>query len=461
MSIRTRNLVLTLACLALVAFALRTDGLSEGTRTALITAAFAFITGLWMHSGRGGGGGGLLVPLACAAQLAYGCQGGGVHWNGWRGAPAPQEAPGAQFAAGHIALIPQASSPIPSGTAGLYAKSSDSYPRLVDTAGVEYIAGTAWRVRQSAGTPGAVATGDLWYDTGTNTLLYRDNSGSVTLANGAGYLALAGTQTVTGDKTFTGALVLPAAASPAQTADASIVWDSDDNLLTVGDGAGRKTMCDLTTAQTLTNKTLTAPVLGGTVTGTYTLGGTPTIPASGLSGQVAIAAGGTGAATTSQNYVFAGPTSGSGAPSFRALVAGDLPAGGSFAAAFSGSTTDTSTFGLMVTSYLPSPGSTSALPNAQRTLHIVTRTGTISHLVASIKTAPGGSDTVILTAQKSSDMGATWSDTTLTCTITGAATSCTDTSHTPAVALYDWLAFKLVSSGNTAAGPIAVGAEVN
>lgn len=35
-----------------------------------------------------------------------------------------------------------------------------------------------------------------------------------------------------------------------------------------------------TNTQTLTNKTLTAPVLGGTVTGTYTLGGTPTFPSS-------------------------------------------------------------------------------------------------------------------------------------------------------------------------------------
>lgn len=34
----------------------------------------------------------------------------------------------------------------------------------------------------------------------------------------------------------------------------------------------------LTGTQTLTNKTLTAPVLGGNITGTYSLGGTPTIP---------------------------------------------------------------------------------------------------------------------------------------------------------------------------------------
>jgi hypothetical protein len=42
-------------------------------------------------------------------------------------------------------------------------------------------------------------------------------------------------------------------------------------------------------AQTLTNKTLTAPVLSGSVTGTYTLAGTPTIPASGLTGTITLA----------------------------------------------------------------------------------------------------------------------------------------------------------------------------
>jgi hypothetical protein len=44
-----------------------------------------------------------------------------------------------------------------------------------------------------------------------------------------------------------------------------------------------------------------------------------------VSGTLPITNGGTGATSTSQNYVFAGPTSGSGAPSFRALASGDVP----------------------------------------------------------------------------------------------------------------------------------------
>ena len=44
-----------------------------------------------------------------------------------------------------------------------------------------------------------------------------------------------------------------------------------------------------------------------------------------VSGTLPITNGGTGATSTSQNYVFAGPTSGSGTPSFRALASGDIP----------------------------------------------------------------------------------------------------------------------------------------
>jgi hypothetical protein len=51
-------------------------------------------------------------------------------------------------------------------------------------------------------------------------------------------------------------------------------------------------------------------------------GQNPTIS---LTGIVPIANGGTGASSTGADFVFAGPTSGSGALSFRALVAGDIP----------------------------------------------------------------------------------------------------------------------------------------
>ena len=67
-----------------------------------------------------------------------------------------------------------------------------------------------------------------------------------------------------------GTVLLPVTATPAQTAEGSVAWDSDDNLLTVGDGSSRKVMADTTTAQTLTNKTLTAPIIA-TISNTGTL----------------------------------------------------------------------------------------------------------------------------------------------------------------------------------------------
>jgi hypothetical protein len=66
----------------------------------------------------------------------------------------------------------------------------------------------------------------------------------------------------------------------------------------------------------LTNLTVTNAI-SGSVTGT----------AANVTGTVAVANGGTGTSTASPNVVFAGPTSGSttAAPSFRALVAADIP----------------------------------------------------------------------------------------------------------------------------------------
>lgn len=95
------------------------------------------------------------------------------------------------------------------------------------------------------------------------------------------FVQLDGAQTITGDKTFSGtttisgtlatsgtlsfsgagALVLPTSATPAQTAEGSVVWDSNDDLLTVGTGSTRKTFVDLDSTQTLSGKTLSGAVL--------------------------------------------------------------------------------------------------------------------------------------------------------------------------------------------------------
>lgn len=77
-----------------------------------------------------------------------------------------------------------------------------------------------------------------------------------------------------------GTVLLPAVASPAQTVDGSVVWDSDDNLLTVGTGSTRKTMIDTDSTQTLTNKTLTSPALTTPSFSSIVNTGTITLPTS-------------------------------------------------------------------------------------------------------------------------------------------------------------------------------------
>ena len=76
---------------------------------------------------------------------------------------------------------------------------------------------------------------------------------------------------------------------------------------------------------------------------------------------------------------------------------------------------------------------------------------TIRNLAASLITAPGGADTVVFTVQKSSDNGATWTDTALTCTISAAGKAASDLTHSASLTAGDLLAVKAVSSAGTAA----------
>jgi hypothetical protein len=85
----------------------------------------------------------------------------------------------------------------------------------------------------------------------------------------------------------TGSFKLPTSLSPDQTEEGQVVWNSSSDLLTIGTGAGRKTMVDLNSSQTLTNKTLNSPTLSNiSLTGSITAGG-----GTGTSGQVLTSTG--------------------------------------------------------------------------------------------------------------------------------------------------------------------------
>lgn len=90
--------------------------------------------------------------------------------------------------------------------------------------------------------------------------------------------------------------------------------------------------------------------------------------------------------------------------------------------------------------------SASAVP-----VYFAGRACTIQNLAVVAGTAPAGSDTVVVTVQKSSDKGATWTDTALTATIPAAGTATYDTTNAVAIAKGDLLAVEAVSSGATAA----------
>lgn len=90
-----------------------------------------------------------------------------------------------------------------------------------------------------------------------NSVAILDDSGNLT-----GLVNL----TATGTVTFTaGALLLPQTPSPSQTTEGSIVWDTNDDLLTVGTGSGMKVLVDLDNSQTLSNKTLITPTIASFV----------------------------------------------------------------------------------------------------------------------------------------------------------------------------------------------------
>ena len=97
----------------------------------------------------------------------------------------------------------------------------------------------------------------------------------------------------------------------------------------------------------------------------------------------------------------------------------------------------------VATLYLVGPGVV-ASGTTEAYLLIAPRAGTARNLRCYLGTAPGGADTVIITARLNG------ADTTTTCTITGAGQTCSDASNTAAVSAGDRVSLKAVSSAGTA-----------
>lgn len=115
-------------------------------------------------------------------------------------------------------------------------------------------------------TDGTYTAPSLAFTSQTNTGIYK--SGTYGIGFSVNGTAL-GKFDENGFEVTTGYLKLPAATSPSQIIEGALVWDNDSDLLTIGDGSGRKTMLDTAAAQTLLDlkADIASPTFTGTVAG--------------------------------------------------------------------------------------------------------------------------------------------------------------------------------------------------
>ena len=225
-------------------------------------------------------------------------------------------APAGGVAADYVSIGTQASNPVPVGKAGLWASSADGQLRLVDTAGVQLKAGAALTLRTSSNCAGLSASaGDVCYDTTLGQPRFYTGSGWSSLPLDTLLVHLAGSETITGAKTFT-----------------SNVAMSGQKITGLGQGTASGQALHAGRSVSTTSGQLTG---GGALTSDLTLGlatagtaGTYAWPSSVTTDAYGRATGVT-PGTCPQNQVLAGPLAGgSGAVACRALDSADLPGGG-------------------------------------------------------------------------------------------------------------------------------------
>lgn len=168
------------------------------------------------------------------------------------------------------------------------------------------------RIKRSTGSsaPASLANAELAFSEGTATLYYGTGTGgaggtatSIIAIGGTGaFVGLSGTQTISGDKTFSGNVSLgsSATATTQTSSDSSTKVATTAFVKAQGYGVG-----------SVTSVALSLPV------GLFTVSGSPVTTSGTLSATLN---------TQTANLVWAGPTTGAAAaPTFRALVSGDIP----------------------------------------------------------------------------------------------------------------------------------------
>ena len=187
-----------------------------------------------------------------------------------------------------------------------------------------------------------LTSGNLFVGNSSNVAVGVALSGDATIAN-TGALTL---NTVGVAKGGTGLTAGTSGGIPYYSSSSAMTSSGvlASNGVMLGGGAG---VAPSTTSAGTSNQILSVPAAGGAPSfGSIDLSTTAAVGTSILP----IANGGTGAASVTANYVFAGPTSIGGAPTFRALASGDLPSG-----TVSGSGT---------TNYVPYYSATATLANS-------------------------------------------------------------------------------------------------
>jgi hypothetical protein len=168
----------------------------------------------------------------------------------------------------------------------------------------------------AAGAPASLANAELAYNEADNTLYYGKGTGGAggtattieAIAGPGAYTTLGTTQTVSGIKTFSGPCVFSGTGSNSATGVTQASSDDSPRLATT---AYVKSVVSAAGGGTVTSVGLSLPNL-------FTVTGSPVTASGTLTATLA---------TQAANRVFAGPTTGAdAAPTFRALVAEDIPA---------------------------------------------------------------------------------------------------------------------------------------